>query len=93
MTRHVTHSRRNMSRRRFLRQTARAAATLGAPLFVPSRLLGRPGRPGPNDRIHIGLIGTGIRGKYLIGNLPPEGRIVALCDCYAPRMAFALSNE
>jgi predicted dehydrogenase len=48
--------------------------------------LGRTAVPGPNDRIEIGVIGVGIRGKYLIGNLPPEARVTALCDCYMPRV-------
>ncbi len=43
--------------------------------------------------LRIGLIGCGSRGKYLIGNLPPEGRVVAICDCYTPRMTGTLKPE
>lgn len=60
------------------------------PLFVPSRVLGKAGVPGANDRIHVGIIGTGIRGKYLIGDMPGDGRLVAICDCYLPRVHEAL---
>ncbi len=41
---------------------------------------------GANDRIQIGVIGTGVRGKYLIGNMPQGGQVVALCDCSLQRM-------
>ena len=66
---------------------------MGATHFVSARVLGRSGVPGANDRIKIGVIGIGIRGKCLIGNVPAEGRIAAICDCCVPRMEFALSKE
>jgi predicted dehydrogenase len=46
--------------------------------------------PSANDRIEIGVIGVGVRGKYLIANLPAEGRVVALCDCALRRIDSAL---
>lgn len=46
---------------------------------------------GANERIRVGVIGTGVRGKYLIGNLPEPARIVALCDCARSRMADTLT--
>jgi hypothetical protein len=49
-----------------------ATATLALPCFVPARALGAAGRPGANDRLRIGVIGAGIRGKYLISNLAGE---------------------
>ena len=64
-----------------------------APTFLPPAVLGSPGKPGPNDRIRIGVIGTGIRGKQLIGNLPPEGRVAAICDCHAGRTAGTLRPD
>src|SRR5689334_572068 len=72
-----------LSRRQFL--TRAGAAAVAAPLFVPAHVLGQPGRPGPNGRIAIGVIGIGIRGKYQIANVPPDGRVVAVCDWYTPR--------
>jgi predicted dehydrogenase len=85
-------TRPTISRRRFLAQSATTAA-LAAPYFVPARVLGQPGKPGPNDRIEIGVIGVGIRGKYQIANVPPQGRVVAVCDWYTPRMDFVLEAE
>ena len=38
-------------------------------------------RDSPNDRLRLGLIGCGMRGKYLTSNLPPDAQIVSLCDC------------
>ena len=41
----------------------------------------------PANQLRIGVIGTGVRGKYLIGNLPPVACVVAICDCAEWRMA------
>ncbi|MCL2120207.1 MAG: Gfo/Idh/MocA family oxidoreductase [Planctomycetaceae bacterium] len=67
-----------MSRRRFLAAGALAAA----PLFLPSRILGREGTIAPNDKIVMGMIGYGIRGgEILDGFLREDYRTVAVCDC------------
>lgn len=73
-----------MNRRGFIN----AVAAASAPLFVPSHVLGKPGRPGANDRIQIGFIGAGGRGRFLMsyfGNEVTEAEIVAVADCYLPR--------
>jgi predicted dehydrogenase len=57
-----------------------------APLFIPSRVFGDRDAPGANDRVHIGVVGIGIRGRYLIRDMPADGRVTALCDCYLPRV-------
>ncbi len=38
---------------------------------------------GNSDRgsVRVGLIGVGMRGKYLLANLPAAFRVTALCDC------------
>lgn len=74
-----------LSRRRFLR--AAGSAALGIPAFVPRCVMGGSAGPAANDQIRIGVIGVGIRGKYLIGSMPTEGRIAAISDWYVPRMA------
>jgi predicted dehydrogenase len=82
------------NRRTFLKQAGRLGlAGLALPTIVPRRVLGRDGRPGANDRVQIGVIGTGVRGKYLIGNVPPEGRVVAVCDSYLPRVADTIEPK
>ena len=63
----------------------KAASTIGA--LTTSGFAGIATRQafgnavGANDRIRVGVIGTGVRGKYLIGNLPESARVTALCDC------------
>jgi predicted dehydrogenase len=57
-----------------------------APLFVPSHIFGDQQTPSANERVHIGIIGVGIRGRQLIADMPNDGRVTALCDCYLPRV-------
>jgi predicted dehydrogenase len=47
----------------------------------------------PANRIRVGVIGTGVRGKYLIGNLPESARVTAICDCANSRMADTLQPK
>jgi predicted dehydrogenase len=77
----------HLSRRSFLLGTG------ALPLLAPAYALGLGGRPGANSRIQLGVVGIGIRGKYQIANIPPDGRVVAVCDWFTPRMDFVLSNE
>ena len=53
-----------LSRRQFIGKSA--VAGVAVPLFVSSRVLAQPGKPGANDRIQLGLIGAGGMGR---GNL------------------------
>lgn len=76
--------RRRTTRRRFL--TTGLAVGIGAVTWQ-----GRRPRPAwaagqlNLQRLRVGVVGCGVRGKYLIGNLPESARVVALCDCYLPR--------
>jgi hypothetical protein len=82
---------RNRFSRRVLLQTSAAAGALAAlPTFVPSHVFGRAGIPSANDRIHLGVIGLGMRGKYLIGDLPDQARVTAICDCATWQIAETL---
>lgn len=76
-------ARRLWTRRRVLQATA-AAST--APLFVPARVLGFGG-PGANDRVNVGIIGLGGRARDVATTAHNVAgmRIVAVCDCFAPR--------
>lgn len=69
---------KHYSRRRFL---ASAVATAAVPYLVPRQVLAAPGKPGANDRIQVGLIGTGGRPKDLLKESPADLRLVALADC------------
>ena len=69
-----------VSRRRFVKTVAAAAA----PLFVPRHVLGFAGSPGANDQIIVAVVGVGVRGKQLIRNIKNiknTARIAAVCDC------------
>ncbi len=72
-----------VSRRTFLSRTAAVAAAGVAALYViPSGVLAAPSRPGPNDRINIGLIGANGQGNYDLDQVlaQPDTSIVAICE-------------
>ncbi len=75
------------TRRDFLKNTAvmgSSAALLGG--LAPARVLGA------NDKIRVGVLGTGERAQYLMTLFKdhPDVELVAVCDVYAPRRAEAL---
>jgi predicted dehydrogenase len=77
----------NVTRRDFLRTSA-AAAAVALPCLVPSRVLGRGGRPGANETVRIGVIGCGGRARTLVNEAKGvKGfRVAAACDCFRPRL-------
>lgn len=83
------------SRRCFLRRSSVAAlaGSVGIPYLVARSALGGQGRPGANDRIAIGVIGVGNRSNQLIDQLPEQGQVVALADCYLPRAQDTSRNK
>ena len=74
------------NRRKFIQQGAVAASTIAVPYFVPSSALGQPGKPGANDRVHVGMIGCGARANHLIRYMPADAQVVAICDCDTRKM-------
>src|ERR1035441_6932917 len=68
-----------LNRRQFL--TVTSAAALTAPLLLHSAR-GAAARIGPNDRITMGVIGTGTQGSGLLNNFlaMPNTQVVAVCD-------------
>lgn len=71
------------TRRRFLQHTTTlSTAALAAPAFVPAAALGQGDRPAPSERITLGVIGTGSRGRFLIDRFlkQPDTQIVAVAD-------------
>ncbi len=73
------------TRRRFLKTAA--AAAMGTPWIVAASALGRDGLVAPSDRIILGAIGIGPRGRYVLSCMlnEPDVRFVAICDVQAPR--------
>ena len=75
----------NVSRREFLQAASVAAAW-------PTISHAEATRSASNI-VRVGVIGTGVRGKYLIGNLPKSTRVTAICDCATSRMAGTLEPK
>ena len=76
----------SMSRRHFL--SAAAAAGISAPYIIPSGVLAAPGKLGANDRVRLGVIGTGNRVTWLAANWcdPSQTRFVGFADCSTPKL-------
>ncbi len=77
-------NKRAMSRRRFLKSSAgAAAAALAGPSIVPSEVLGASP---PSEKIVLGFVGVGGRGGGLLTNFMalPEVRVTAVCDVKKP---------
>ena len=84
-----------MKRRQFLqRAAATTAGAVGAPLFLPSTVLGRGSRFAPGERIALGVIGAGAMGNIDLGNfLPqPDCQVVAICDVDRDRRETTAAN-
>lgn len=75
---------KSISRRSFLQ---RAAVTAGAVAAAPSVLA----QTSANERINVGAIGIGGRGRYILGAFLqyPDVRMVAVCDAIGERRAQA----
>ncbi|MGL6225961.1 MAG: Gfo/Idh/MocA family protein [Thermoguttaceae bacterium] len=77
---------RNVTRRDFL---GVATAVCASPYFIPAKVLGRDGNPGPNEQVKIGLIGLGGRCRDIYPNAvrpTTTGRVVAVCDVFEPKL-------
>ena len=81
----------HFSRRRFLQTAVQAGAFLVAPQVIPGRVLGRDGGVAPGQRITLGGIGIGSRGRYVLGCFlhEPDVQVVAICDVRADRRKAA----
>jgi predicted dehydrogenase len=73
---------RTLTRRDFLRHAVAATGAVAVPWFIPARALGRDGAVAPSERIVMGGIGFGPRGRYDLGAMLPEKDVqfVAVCD-------------
>lgn len=73
----------SLSRRTFLTTSAISASALALPASAQAQ--------GANERLNIGLIGTGGRCRHLMGALAkvPNTRMAALCDVYEPNLEQA----
>jgi predicted dehydrogenase len=74
-----------MNRRDFLESST--LASLGVFATAGGMSAGQPKQPGPNDRINVGIIGAGGRGRANIASIEKLATIVALCDVDDARAA------
>ena len=74
-------------RRAFLGRSLAAAGGLAFPHIVPASALGRDGSVAPSERIVLGGIGLGPRGRYDLSVMLPEPDVqfVAICDVQRSR--------
>ena len=73
-----------LTRRRFLAASGMAVA---APTLIPASALGKNGAVAPSNRIVLGAIGIGPRGRYVLGCMlnEPDVQFVAICDVQESR--------
>ncbi|MBI5770391.1 MAG: Gfo/Idh/MocA family oxidoreductase [Verrucomicrobia bacterium] len=76
---------RPTTRRTFLGQTLLVGGAAALPLIVPGRVLGRDGGVAPSNRIALGGIGIGPRGRQVLETMLAEKDVqyVATCDVQA----------
>lgn len=82
-----SRGRAELNRRQFLRQTAAAATAVALPTFIPATALGRDGAVAPSERIVLGAIGIGPRGRHVLECMIAEKDVqfVAICDVQRTR--------
>ena len=76
-----------MRRREFLKTAAKAGVALTVPNIIPASALGRDGAVAPSERIVLGAIGIGPRGRLVLDCMvsEPDVQFVAICDVQAKR--------
>ena len=77
-----------LSRRDVLKKTGSVlAAGMAAPYMITSTALGKDGVPAASDRVAVGCIGVGNRGRAVLGGIRrvKDAQIVAVSDCYKSR--------
>ena len=70
------------SRRDFLKKSSLAATLFGLPTIIPATALGRDGRLAPSERIQMGFIGTGGKGRHNLEQFIGfnDCQVLSVCD-------------
>jgi predicted dehydrogenase len=74
-----------VSRRAFLGRTLAAGGAAAAPWIIPSSALGLGGAVAPSERIVLGGIGVGNRGRYVLGSMLAEKDVQFVANCDVQR--------
>ena len=79
-----------IGRRDVLKGVSLGLAAAAAPAIIPARVLGRDGAVAPSEKIVLGAIGIGPRGRYVLGAMmnEPGVQFVAICDVQASRRKY-----
>ncbi|HIG26287.1 MAG TPA: Gfo/Idh/MocA family oxidoreductase [Verrucomicrobiales bacterium] len=79
--------RQGVSRRSFISKTLAVGSAVALPQFIPAKALGRDGAVAPSERIVLGGIGLGPRGRYDLSVMLPEKDVqfVTICDVQRSR--------
>ncbi|MFV0624377.1 Gfo/Idh/MocA family protein [Sphingomonas sp. ac-8] len=79
----------DLTRRSFLDRVLAATAATGVAAAAPWAAFAAGADPKPGDRLRLGVIGTGDRGRALIQNIAKTRNctVAAVCDNYAPNLA------
>lgn len=79
----------DLTRRSFLDRVLAATAASGVAAAAPWAAFAAGADPKAGDRVRLGVIGTGDRGRALIQNIAKTRNctVAALCDDYAPNLA------
>jgi len=85
----TVNTKQKLERRGFLGKTA--AASLALPMVVPGSALGLEDRPAASERITMGIIGCGSRGRRVLDAFLADSRsqFLAACDVDSRRCAKA----
>jgi predicted dehydrogenase len=79
---------KSLSRRKFIKASAAIASGVAVPYVIPGGVLAEPGRLGANDRINVGFIGVGGRGRGHLNN--HKENAAAVCDVDKNHLAAAV---
>jgi predicted dehydrogenase len=85
----------DISRRDLLKRTVQlGVAGAAAPRLLSTRAAGQAPRPGPNERIQVGLIGAGGQGNWNLDQLleQPDVAVTAVCDVWKERLDKTLAK-
>ena len=80
-------SKQELSRRRFLKGAVAAGSMFSFPTIIPGSALGKNGAVAPSNRIVMGGIGVGNRGRYVLSEFLkyPQVQFAATADCQLSR--------
>jgi predicted dehydrogenase len=83
-----SHISQNIARRQFIKTSVAAVSALGFPTIIPATALGKGGKAAPSERITVGMIGCGNRGRvsYSYAGMP-DVEVVALADANLAKIA------